>query len=208
MSKPFVLINSAITADGKLSTREKMQIEISSKEDFERVKRLREKFDAIMVGVGTVLADNPSLKGNIIRVVADSGGKTPLNSKVLNGSNRAIIALSERAPRDKRVALEEKAEVLVCGEEKVDLNLLLEKLGSLGISKLMVEGGGTLNWSFFAEELVDQLYTYIGNFVVGGKRAPTLVDGEGVREKEEAFELELSDMQRLGEGVLLKWDVK
>lgn len=208
MKKPFVLINSAIAADGKLSTKERKPIQISSKEDKERVRELRKRFDGIMVGIGTVLADNPTLGKNIVKIVADSKAKTPLNSDVLSESNETIIAVSKKADQQKIEKLKNKARIITCGEEKVDLSKLMPKLYELGVEKLIVEGGGTLNWSFLKENLVDRLYTYVGNMVFGGENAPTLVDGDGVASKKESNRLELIGHEKLGEGVLIKWKVR
>jgi len=224
MESPFVFINAAMSADGKISTVKRTQTRISGTEDFERVDSLRAGSDAIMVGIGTVLADDPSLTiksekrreerkrerkdENPWRIVVDSTARTPVDAEVLNkGEGKRIIAVSQRAILENVGQLGEKADVLVCGMEEVDLKKLLHDLWLRGVRRVMVEGGATLNWSLISQKLVDMIYTYVGNMIVGGETAPTLVDGEGFVKDEEMVKLELLDVEKMDEGVLLKWSV-
>ena len=224
MDRPFVFINSAMSADGKLSTKERKQVRISGKQDFERVDELRAHADAIMVGIGTVLADDPSLTvksperraarkaarrdENPVRIVVDSSARTPLDADIFKkGEGKRIIAVSNSAPAEKIRALEEKAQVIKTGEEQVDLPELTRKLQKMGIKTLMVEGGSTLNWGMLSSGLVDEIYTFAGNIIIGGRTAPTFADGEGFAETE-LLELELLSAEPIEEGVLLKWKVK
>jgi 2,5-diamino-6-(ribosylamino)-4(3H)-pyrimidinone 5'-phosphate reductase len=103
--------------------------------------------------------------------------------------------------------LGEKADIMVCGTEEVDLKKLLYDLWLRGVRRLMVEGGATLNWSLISQKLVDEIYTYIGNMILGGETAPTLVDGEGFGDEDAAVKLELLSAEKMDEGVLLKWRV-
>lgn len=177
--------------------------------------------DAVMVGIGTVLSDDPSLtvknpsrremrvaRGqpeNPMRIVVDSMARTPLEADIFRkGEGPRVIAVSESAPAGRVEALREKAEVIVTGKEKVDLPLLLEELYGLGVRRIMVEGGATLNYSLIKEGLVDELYVFVGNLVIGGECAPTLVDGEGLVEAD-LCRLDLIDCERSEEGVLLRW---
>jgi len=224
--RPFVFINMAMSADGKVSSVRREQLRISGVEDFDRVDSLRAGSDAIMVGIGTVLADNPSLTvksekrreerkkmgkpENPIRVVVDSKARTPIDAEVLNrGAGMRIIAVSERAIVEDVGRLGDKAdtEVVVCGREEVDLKELLYLLWLRGVNRLMVEGGGTLNWSLLSQRLVDEIYIYVGNVVIGGESAPTPVDGAGFVRDEELVKLELISADKMDEGVLLKWRV-
>ena len=224
MESPFVFINAAMSADGKISTVKRTQTRISGTEDFERVDSLRAGSDAIMVGIGTVLADDPSLTiksekrreerkrerkdENPWRIVVDSTARTPVDAEVLNkGEGKRIIAVSQRAILENVGQLGEKADVLVCGMEEVDLKKLLHDLWLRGVRRVMVEGGATLNWSLISQKLVDMIYTYVGNMIVGGETAPTLVDGEGFVKDEEMVKLELLDVEKMDEGVLLRWHV-
>lgn len=224
MDKPFVFINSAMSADGKLSTKERKQVKISGKLDFQRVDELRAQADAIMVGIGTILADDPSLtvksperkaarkaagkSENPVRIVVDSVAKTPLDADIFKkGEGLRIIAVSNSAPEEKIKCLEQKALVIKTGAHKVDLTELAVKLKEMGIDTLMVEGGATLNWGMLSSGLVDEVYTFVGNLIIGGKTAPTFTDGEGFTEAE-LLGLELLSAEKIEDGILLKWKVK
>lgn len=204
--RPFVHVNCAMTADGKLAGRSRRQIRISSPEDLSRVRALRMESDAIMVGIGTVLSDDPHLtvkgaKTNPIRIVLDSSGRTPDNAKILDGRAPTIIATSEECERSWK-----NVEVIRIGKKRVDLERLLEILYERGIRKLMVEGGGELLWSFFRKGLVDRYTVFIGSMIAGGRTSPTPVDGEGF-DDDEILRLRLIECEKLGEGVLLTYEV-
>ncbi|WP_292517429.1 2,5-diamino-6-(ribosylamino)-4(3H)-pyrimidinone 5'-phosphate reductase [Methanoculleus sp.] len=223
--RPFVFINIAMSADGKISTKERRQVRISGNEDFSRVDRIKAESDAIMVGIGTVLADNPSLTvkspelraGRIsagkdehpIRVVVDSLGRIPLDADILHkGTGRRIIAVSREAPHKQVEELGQYATVVVAGDETVDLCTLLEELYRQGVRRLMVEGGGTLVWGLFAQGLVDELQTFVGNIVIGGKDAPTPADGTGFLREEDFMHLRLIETVQLDDGLLIRWSVE
>jgi 2,5-diamino-6-(ribosylamino)-4(3H)-pyrimidinone 5'-phosphate reductase len=202
-----VTVNCAMSPDGKIATREHRQIRISSPQDMERVRSLRTSTDAILVGIGTILADDPHLtvKGlppekNPLRVVLDSDGRTPDGAKVLNGNGRTLIVTNESCTKTW-----ENAQVLRTGKELVDLTILLPKLHEMGVKTLMVEGGGETIWSFFRMGMVDVYSVYIGNDILGGRTAPSPVDGEGFKE-EDKVHLELRSVDRLGDGVLLTYE--
>ncbi len=209
-----VHVNAAVSADGKLSTRRREQIAISGDDDFARVDRLRASVDGVVVGVGTVLADDPSLVRHDeshrvgaappARIVADSNCRTPVDAAILEGEPRTYVLTSAAAPEDRRSALEAAgASVRVTGSERVDLSRAFEALRTDGIDRLLVEGGGELIFSLFEDELVDELTVFVGPTIIGGRDAPTLVDGDGFLE---AFpELELVDVERIDDGVLLTW---
>src|SRR5512133_1990345 len=141
--RPYVVVNVAMSADGKLSTRERRQVKISGAQDFNRVDRRKAGSDAVMVGIGTVLADDPSLtvKGeecrehrrnrgvgeHPARIVVDSHARIPLDASVLHkGTGLRIIAVSGKADQEKVAALKHSATVIVAGEEKVDLKALMD----------------------------------------------------------------------------------
>ena len=217
--RPYVFINSAMSADGKISTVARKQVRISGEDDLRRVDALKADVDAVMVGVGTVLADDPKLTiksvalkrtrvdqgrtENPLRVVVDSRARTPPTAAVL-GSN-ALIATSQQAPRHRVEELETKAEILVVGEREVDLVALLGRLEDRGVESLLVEGGATLNFALLSLGLVDEIYTYVGNIIIGGSAAPTLVDGEGLTN--DFIKLNLQEIRQIGDGVLIKWRV-
>ncbi|WP_406660046.1 2,5-diamino-6-(ribosylamino)-4(3H)-pyrimidinone 5'-phosphate reductase [Methanolobus sp. ZRKC3] len=221
MLRPFVFINSAMSADGKISTKERKQVRISGSIDFDRMDALRASSDAIMVGIGTVLADDPSLTvksdqrklerrnselfENPIRVIIDSKARTPLDADIFKkGEGRRIVVVSGSAPKERVEKLQEQAVIIVAGKDKVDLKVAMYKLKDMGVNRLMVEGGATLNWGMISAGLVDEIYTFVGNLIIGGNTAPTLVDGEGFTEKE-IHKLKLIDAETMEEGVLLRW---
>lgn len=217
-----VAVNAAISADGKLSNHRREQIAISGEADFERVDHLRETVDAVMVGVGTVLADNPRLgigesaqkdadqaggeAPNPARVVADSTARTPPDARVLDATAPTYLLVTSAAPADRLSRLRSAgAEIVVAGEDQVALPAALAALEDRGITELLVEGGGELLFSLFDAGLVDQLTVYVGSMLIGGREAPTLVDGEGWTDRFPS--LTLRDLQRIDEGVLLRYTV-
>lgn len=222
--RPYVLINLAMSADGKLSTYERRQVRISGDHDFLRVDEIKAASDAIMVGIGTILADDPSLTvkseerkaarreegvdENPVRIVVDSSGRTPVDAEILHkGAGKRIIAVSRKADTARIHDLQKYADVVECGDEKVHLTALMEYLGGLGIRRLMVEGGGTLIWGLFEEGLVDEMITCIGNVIIGGADAPTPVDGNGFVIESEFPALELVESVPMDKGVVLRWRV-
>ena len=215
-----VVANAAVSVDGKLSTRQREQVAISGPDDFARVDRLRADCDAVMVGIGTVIADDPSLtvddpdlvaereaRGETsqpARVVADSGLRIPDDARVLDDAAGTYLLAAGAAAEERIAAMESAgATVLVAGEERVDLGGALTALESAGVDRLLVEGGGELLFSAFAADLVDELSVYVGPFVIGGRDAPTLVDGEGFLEDFPALSLE--SVERVDDGVLLSY---
>ncbi|GFO97909.1 5-amino-6-(5-phosphoribosylamino) uracilreductase [groundwater metagenome] len=221
-SRPFVFINAAMSADGKIATIERKQTRISGSLDFDRMDELRATSDAIMVGIGTVLSDNPGLtvkseqrrdkrrtlglSENPARMVVDSMARTPPDADILKkGEGKRIIAVSESAPQQRVNKLAERAEIITAGKKTVDLEKLLIELKVRGIDRLMVEGGATLNWGLISGGLVDELYTFIGNIIIGGDSTPTLVDGGGF--KNDFCRLTLLSCEKLEEGVLIRWKV-
>ncbi|HVP95153.1 MAG TPA: 2,5-diamino-6-(ribosylamino)-4(3H)-pyrimidinone 5'-phosphate reductase [Methanoregulaceae archaeon] len=223
--RPYVTVNFAMSADGKLSTAQRRQVKISGPADFLRVDQLKAQKDAIMVGIGTVLADDPSLTvksedlrswrrslgkdENPIRVVVDSRGKIPADASVLHkGPGRRIIGCSRSAGPEVIERLGSFAEVIVSGDDMVDLAGLLSELSRKGVNSLMVEGGGTLLWSFFENRLVDEVYQFVGNIIIGGEGSPTPADGPGFLREMQFTKMDLISSAPLDEGILLHWKVR
>jgi 2,5-diamino-6-(ribosylamino)-4(3H)-pyrimidinone 5'-phosphate reductase len=222
--RPYVVVNIAMSADGKISTRERRQVRISGAQDFQRVDRLKAGCDAIMVGIGTVLADDPSLTvkseeclnyrrkqglhDHPLRIVVDSSGSTPPQASFLHkGEGKRVVAVSGRANANKISVLEKKATILVAGKDEVDLGVLMDELGNRGVGRLMVEGGGTLIAGLMKEGLVNEIFTFIGNIIIGGKDAPTITDGAGFIKESEFARLTLLEASRIDNGILLHWKV-
>jgi 2,5-diamino-6-(ribosylamino)-4(3H)-pyrimidinone 5'-phosphate reductase len=222
--RPYVVVNVAMSADGKLSTRERRQVKISGSVDFTRVDRLKAGSDAVMVGIGTVLADDPSLTVKAeecrrrrldrgidehpVRIVVDSRARTPPDAAILHkGNGKRIIAVSEQADLQRVAVLRKTATVIITGVAEVDLHRMMDELGVMGIQRIMVEGGGTLIAGLFSAGLVDEVYTFIGNIIIGGKDAPTLADGEGFISESDFCRLTLIESHRVENGILLHWAV-
>lgn len=225
MDRPFTFINSAMSADGKISTKKRKQVKISGKTDFDRVDELRATSDAVMVGIGTILSDDPSLTvkseerrkrraaqdldENPTRIVVDSKARMPLTADLFKkGAGKRIIVVSRAAPIECVEALKEKADIIVAGTDEVDLAEMARELKKRGISRLMVEGGATLNWAMARAGLVDQISVFVGNLIIGGKDAPTFMDGEGISDRADAMELQLIKYEPMDEGIVLTWKVK
>jgi 2,5-diamino-6-(ribosylamino)-4(3H)-pyrimidinone 5'-phosphate reductase len=165
-----------MSADGKIALPTKKQVRISSEEDLKRVHRLRNDCDAVLVGVGTILADDPKLTvkdtyvqhpRQPLRVVLDSTCRIPQNAFVLNTEAKTLILTTkghEKRFKGKHI------DVVGCtadDEGHVDLDSALDILYRKGVQKLLVEGGGTVIWNFFSKRLVDDVFTYIGPYVIG-----------------------------------------
>jgi 2,5-diamino-6-(ribosylamino)-4(3H)-pyrimidinone 5'-phosphate reductase len=119
-----------------------------------------------------------------------------------------IVAVSEKADHKKVAALKHSATVIVAGKKEVNLAALMEELGTMGIQRIMVEGGGELIAGLIRAGLVDEIYTFIGNLIIGGRDAPTLADGDGFITDEEFSRLTLVETRRIENGVLLHWKVE
>ena len=214
MTRPHVILNAAMTLDGKIATVAG-DSRISCEADLKRVHALRASVDAVMVGVGTVLADDPSLtvrraRGKSpTRIVIDSFAKTPPNARVLDNSAPTIIASTKSAPKRRLQKLRAAgSKIIVAGEKEVGLHRLLEKLRSLGVRKLLLEGGSTLNWGMLKEGLVDEVRVAVSPRIVGGATAKTLVGGAGFGEVQKGVGLELKKVTKVGKNLLLTYRVK
>lgn len=219
--RPHVILNAAMTLDGKIATQSGSS-NISGEEDLKRVHEIRKECDAIMVGIGTVLADNPRLtvhkinampEDNPIRVVVDSKCRTPIDARITNSDAKTIIACANQYKDD--FINSEKYETFKkrgvkffwSGDKKVDLSLLMSYLHEEGVDKLMLEGGSTLNFSMIKSGLIDEISICVAPMVVGGANAKTFFDGEGFDTMDESVKLELADSYSLGKDLILKYKV-
>lgn len=219
-----VHVNAAVSADGKLSTRRREQVAISGPADFDRVDRIRAAADAVGVGVGTVLADDPHLTlddedrrvtrlqngrpGNPARVVFDSRARTPTDARITDDAATTYVVVADPADPPAVDALETAGvEVIRTGGDRVDLSTGLDALDEAGIDRLLIEGGGELIFSLAAAGLIDELTVFVGSVLIGGREAPTLADGEGFTDPDAFPELSLQAVDRLDDGVVLSYDV-
>jgi 2,5-diamino-6-(ribosylamino)-4(3H)-pyrimidinone 5'-phosphate reductase len=206
-----VIVNCAMSADGKIALRTRRQTKISNEEDKRRVHKLRNSADAILVGIETVLSDDPKLTVNEkfvrfprhpVRIILDSTGRTPKTALVLNGASPTVIVTTERCKKTFP-----NAETIRCGKDEVDLKRLLPILEKRGIKTLLVEGGSKVIWSFLETRLADEINMFVGSMVIGGEESPTAAGGEGAASEKKMVELRLLDMKALGSGVLLRYKV-
>lgn len=214
MKQPQVIVNCAMSADGKIALPSRRQVRISCDEDIARVYMLRNDCDAVLVGIGTILADDPKLTvketyvthpRQPLRVVLDSKGRTPPTALVVNDATKTLVVTAKG--RKKRLG-GSTVEVVECELDKngfIDVHCLLELLYNRGVRKLLVEGGGTVIWSFLRNKVVDDLFIYIGPCIIGGATTPTVVDGQGIQSEDELIPLKIVEMKRLGPGLLVHY---
>jgi 2,5-diamino-6-(ribosylamino)-4(3H)-pyrimidinone 5'-phosphate reductase len=214
-SRPHVTLCAAISLDGKIATKTG-DSRLSSKKDLERIHKLRSKVDAVLIGKNTMMRDNPYLtvryaKGkNPIRVILDSSGKIKSNSKIIQTCQKipTIIAVSENTSGKNIARLQRHGlEVIKCGNKRVNLKKLLFILANRKIKKLLVEGGGIINWSFLKDDLVDEIIVTITPYILGGKNAISLVEGAGFEKIMNACKLKLKNVQIREDEIVLSYIV-
>ena len=199
---PFVILKSAISLDGKIATASGESQWITSEASRLKGHEIRAQVDAILVGIGTVLQDDPSLTTRLpdrknedpIRVVVDSHGRTPLSAKIFNPDSNAgaLIAVTKNAPLKKIDALKAAgADVLIveAKEGRVCLETLMRELGRREISSVLIEGGAEINAAALQAEIVDKLMFFLAPKLIGGSEAPGPIGGGGITRLPDAFEL-------------------
>jgi 2,5-diamino-6-(ribosylamino)-4(3H)-pyrimidinone 5'-phosphate reductase len=215
MKRPRVIINCAMSADGKTASPTRKQMRISSEEDILRMYRLRNESDAVLVGIGTILADDPKLTvketyvshpKQPLRVILDSKGRTPPDALALNTVSKTLIITAKGQKKTYEGAHIEVAECTTDRDGVIDVNCALDLLYQKGVRKLLVEGGGTVIWKFLKNKVVDDLFIFIGSCIIGGKDTPTVADGEGVSPGEEIV-LKMIEMKQVGSGVLIHYQL-
>ena len=226
MNRPFVFINVAMTADGKIDTFARTGAAISSQRDKERVDQLRAASDAVMVGGRTLLDEDPKLtvKSEVLRAERVARGLAPNPIKVgivtkadlqphskflYEGNAKVVIFTTYQTSKDKLAFLHSQGvDVYTDHHDKVDLINALATLKELGIHRLMVEGGATLNFELLRLGLVDEVSAYMAPMIFGGASAPTMVAGPGL-ERSAAIPLKLVHMERWDDGgILLKYQLE
>lgn len=213
---PFVNLKFAMTLDGKIATKSGESKWITGEEARLKGRQLRNAVDGIVVGLNTVVADNPSLTSRILggknptRIILDSRGKIPLNSKVLTDNEaKTIVAVSENAASQNIENIENTgAKVIVCGKDKVDAKKLIKILGEREITSILVEGGGEVHYSFIEKKLFDRVYAFVTPKILGGKNSRLAVAGAGFDSLSDAALLTNIEVSRLGEDILIIGDKK
>ncbi|MGN0307619.1 MAG: bifunctional diaminohydroxyphosphoribosylaminopyrimidine deaminase/5-amino-6-(5-phosphoribosylamino)uracil reductase RibD [Lachnospiraceae bacterium] len=215
---PFVTMKYAMTLDGKIAAHTGASKWITGEIAREHVQAQRHKHTGIMVGVGTVLADDPMLNcrleggKNPVRIICDTHLRTPLTAKAVTTAKEisTIIATCEEEERIQLPYLKAGCRILKVGkkEGRIDLRELMEKLGEEKIDSILLEGGGTLNWSALESGIVNQIQAYIAPKLFGGREARTPIEGRGVSFPNEAVKLTGSRIISLGEDILIESEVK
>ncbi|PSN92380.1 2,5-diamino-6-(ribosylamino)-4(3H)-pyrimidinone 5'-phosphate reductase [Candidatus Marsarchaeota G2 archaeon OSP_D] len=213
--RPYTILNFAMTVDGKIASYTG-ESSISSELDKRRVHELRASVDAVVVGSNTVLVDDPRLDVRYVegrdplKVVVDGSLKIPLNSRLVTlYPGKLIVGCTQKADAGKVRELESRGVRLVrCGVgEHVDLPFFFEKLYELGIRRVLVEGGGELNWHLLVNGLINEVQLTVAPFIVGGKDAITPVEGKGFPYIKDGFKLRLTEVKQIGEEVILHYSV-
>lgn len=210
---PFVTLKTASTLDGRIATTSGDSKWISNEQCREVVHTMRHRHQAIMVGIDTVLADDPSLTTRLsvpavspIRLIVDSKLRIPMEAKVVTDrSMRTCIFTTAQASEQKRRELESRGvDVVVCGEgERVDLHQMMEWCGQHDIGSILLEGGGRLNGAMLAEKLIDKIVLFIAPLVVGGQHAPANFAFEGVSRMQDAYRLQHVEIEVFGDNVCI-----
>lgn len=212
--KPYVVLKAAMTLDGKIATATGQSKWITNETSRAYGYKLRDIYDGIMVGINTVIEDNPMLTARVdggknpIRIVVDSSLRIDINANVVQDkSAKTIVATTDKADKDKILKLQaQDVDVIVVDKDendKVDIEKLLDILGQQNICSILVEGGATLSGSFVAKKLVDKVYFFIAPKIVGGKEAKTPVAGTGILNLQEALALKDIQIEKLEEDILI-----
>lgn len=214
---PFCILKTAMTLDGKIATHTGESMWITNEKSRHHVHEIRNRVAGIMVGVNTIIKDNPSLttrlKGggtDAARIIVDSSLRIPLDSNVLSVASRqkTIIATTGRADKEKIERLKEFKNVQVVMtpelDSRVDLRFLFEWLGSEGIDSVLVEGGSTLNFSIIENKLADKLIAFIAPKIIGGDEAKTPVGGKGFEHLEDAVMLKNIKISRFDDDIMIE----
>jgi diaminohydroxyphosphoribosylaminopyrimidine deaminase/5-amino-6-(5-phosphoribosylamino)uracil reductase len=218
--KPYIVMKTAMTLDGKIATVSGESRWITGGESRKKVHELRHELQGIMVGINTVLRDNPMLTARRekescqpVRIVVDSCGKIPLDSNIVQSATEynTIVITTERIKTEKLHLLTDfgvTVEQVKTVEGRVDINDMIMRLGELSINSILQEGGGTLNDSMLRSGNVDEVICFISPKIFGGKLAKTPVEGTGVSGIEEAYQLEKISFELVGEDLCVKGMVK
>lgn len=216
--KPYIILSAAMTIDGKIASKIG-DPELSDAIDWKNVHKLRTEVDAIMVGKGTILQDNPKLHikyydhNGYYRIILDSNLSIPIDSKVINYKPEVyptIICTTENVSIERIKEFEKKKVTIIKSgqDQRVDLLKLLPILKNKKIKSILLEGGGTLNWSFIENDLIDEIRLSIAPWIIGGKDAISLVEGEGFEKMIEGRRFKLINLKERDNYVILVYKRK
>ena len=215
--RPYVLLKYAMTADGKIATSTGESKWITGELARAKVQETRHQYRAIMVGVETVLADNPMLNSRMpnarqpVRIVCDSHLRTPLDCQLVQTAKDYPTIIATISDDLQKIAKFKPlgVEVLLCKAKnrRVDLSDLLQKLGEKQIDSLLIEGGASLNFSALESGVVNRVHCYIAPKLVGGKTAKTPIGGKGIGDLSQAVKLKMNSIEMVGEDVLIDYEV-
>ena len=216
--RPYVAMKYAMTMDGKIATRTGASRWITGEAARNHVQTLRHAYKGIMVGIGTVLADNPMLncrmQGGIdpVRIVCDTHLRIPMDCLIVQTADtiETILATSTNEKEKIDQLIKKGVQILQIPEKDgcIDLNLLMQTLGEKGIDSILLEGGGRLNDSFLREKLIQKAYVYLAPKIFGGEDAKTPVEGIGVSLPEQSANFKLQQIQQIEEDILLEYIAK
>ena len=216
--RPYVAMKYAMTMDGKIATRTGASRWITGEAARNHVQTLRHAYKGIMVGIGTVLADNPMLncrmQGGIdpVRIVCDTHLRIPMDCQIVQTADtiETILATSTNEKEKIDQLIKKGVQILQIPEKDgcIDLNLLMQTLGEKGIDSILLEGGGRLNDSFLREKLIQKAYVYLAPKIFGGEDAKTPVEGIGVSLPEQSANFKLQQIQQIEEDILLEYIAK
>ncbi|MGV7220215.1 MAG: bifunctional diaminohydroxyphosphoribosylaminopyrimidine deaminase/5-amino-6-(5-phosphoribosylamino)uracil reductase RibD [Nitrospinales bacterium] len=215
--KPFVVLKSAISLDGKIATKTGESRWISCTESRRAVHKLRSKVDAIIAGTGTILKDDPLLTARLgnkkvkqpIRVILDNQNSIPLTKNVFRNasSERVIYVTSDKttSSREKRLS-RMGVDVCILKEKngKVNLPHLMKYLGNQEISSVLIEGGSELSASALKEGIVDKIMLFVAPIIIGGELSPSLIGGEGTRRLKDAWKIKNISVQQSGSDLMIE----
>ncbi|MEI6435391.1 MAG: bifunctional diaminohydroxyphosphoribosylaminopyrimidine deaminase/5-amino-6-(5-phosphoribosylamino)uracil reductase RibD [Bacteroidota bacterium] len=212
---PFVVMKTAMTLDGKIATVTNASKWITGEASRKVVHQLRQRLSSIMVGVDTIISDDPTLnirlKGewkNPLKVITDTRLKIPMKAKILtNDPQLTLIATTNLADKKKLKEIERLgAQALVCPvkDDKVDLQFLMKSLGTMGIDSVLLEGGSTLAFSAMKEGIVDKIISFIAPKIIGGAHAPSPVGGAGIENIEDAIALIGMKIKKVGNDLMIE----
>jgi len=214
MKVPFVILKAAATLDGRIATRDGESKWISSEASRRLVHQLRNEVDAVVVGVGTVLRDDPLLTARIrggrdpVRIILDSRLRIPEDARVIGtSSSRTLIATTPLAPKDKIERLDKAGAQVLLIESKngrVDLRAFLSKMGEMGMMSVLVEGGGRVNGAFLDEGLVDKLLLFLSPRLMGDPQSPGIFQGKGFEHLKDSISVKDVKVKRIGEDILVE----